>query len=763
VIRDPLNGIPFADNVIPAQRLSQTALRIQEQFYPLPNAGPADNYQRNFQGAGPGSRFKSQLEGRIDHQLSPKNSLFVRISWTRAGSHAYGGLITLGKNDQDRRSTMVAVNDNHVFSPTLINEFRFGIMRTQNPFSRLTNGPELIQKFGLEGITWNPKLDKGAPTFSFSNFSGISPGFQDPSERIHQVVDNITWTRNNHVIKTGLDLRWNRGTNFPGGTSFPLQQFGQFSFTGAFSRFDYTDFLLGLPQTAGRGVAAPLIHALNTDFALFVQDDWKITPKLTLNLGIRYEYNSPSHEKEDNLFNFDPAKGWLIVPSQAALGRVNPLFPSHLVPIVTAEQAGVPKSLWYTDLNNFVPRFGFAYRPFTDGRTVLRGGYGIYVDDFTSSLWRLGTGGPFISQESFTNSITNGVPLFQFPRAFPAGFGAIGAQSFSAINPKLRNPYIQQWNVTLEREVLGTGVRISYIGTSFRKLTWTQNINQPPPGPAPFNNNMRRFPALRDILVRDNGGSGIYNSLQIVGERKLKSGLSYQLGWAWSKNLTDDHGDSEGGYQPLNAYNRRLDRGNVTYTARHRVTGNLLYELPFGPGKSFLSSQRRLSQWLVGGWTMTAILAAQTGQYFNSTFSGFDVSNTNTTGSQRPDRIADGNLPASERTIYRWFDKNAFVVPGDTNGDGRPDINVGRFGNAGVNTLIGPNAFILHGGLYKQFTLTERFHATLEGTFTNVLNHPAYGLPSSDIRSAAAATIRSVSTIYSGGPRNGRLGLRLEF
>ncbi len=763
VIRDPLTGTPFTGNVIPPERLSQTALKIQEQFYPLPNFGPADSYQRNYRGVGPGSRFKSQAEGRVDHQLTVANSLFVRLSWTRAGSHAYGSLVTLGKNDQDRRSTMVAVNDNHVFSPTLINEFRFGIMRTENPFSRLTNGPELIQKFGLQGISWNPKLDKGAPSFSFSNFAGISPGFQDPSERIHQVVNNLTWTRDNHTIKAGMEIRWNRGTNFPGGTSFPLLQFGQFSFAGAFSRFDYADFLLGLPQTAGRANAAPLIHSINTDMSLFVQDDWKVTPKLTLNLGVRYEYNPPYHEKDDNYFNFDPASGRLIVPSEAALARVNPLFPSNLVPIVTAQQAGAPKALWNTDLNNFVPRFGFAYRPFTDGRTVVRGGYGIYIDDYTSSLWRLGTGGPFISQETFTNAITGGAPLFQFPRAFPAGFGAIGAQSFSAINPDLRSPYIQQWNFTVERQLLGMGIRTSYIGTSFRKLPWAQNINQPPPGPVAFTSNMRRFPALRDILVRDSGGSGHYHSLHVVGERKTKSGLSYQLGWAWAKNLTDDHGDSEGGYTPQNSYARRLDRGDVTYTSRHRVTGNMMYDLPFGPGKPFLSSTRRLSQLLVGGWVVSSILAAQTGQFFNPDFSGFDVSNTNTTGSQRPDRISDGNLPASQRSIAKWFDKTAFVVPGDISGDGRPDLAVGRFGNAGVNTLVGPAVFVLHGGLYKQFSLTERFRATLEGTFSNILNHPSYALPNTDIRSSSAATIRSISSAYSGGPRNGRLGLRLEF
>ncbi|MEK7409011.1 MAG: TonB-dependent receptor [Acidobacteriota bacterium] len=765
VVRDPLTGTPFANNAIPADRLSQTALKIQEHFYPLPNFGPADGILQNWRGTRAGSQYKTQAEGRVDHKLSNANSLFVRLSWNRTGANVWDyNLVTMPRRSQDRRSTAITVSDNHLFGPTLINEFRFGIMRTKNPAFNELDGPALIKQFGLQGITWNPKLDKGAPVFSFTNFQqiGATDIYQDPSERIHQVVNNLTWTRRNHAVKAGVDIRWNRGTNFPGGTSFPVLQFGQFSFTGTYSNYDYADFLLGIPQTAGRANAAPLIHSINTDLAFFVQDDWKISPKLTLNLGVRYEYNPPYHERDDNFFNFDPSAGKLILPSDAALGRVNPLFPSNLVPVVTASQAGAPRSLWYTDLNNIVPRFGFAYRPSTSNRTVIRGGYGIYIDDLTSSIWRLGTGGPFISQETFTNAITGGKPLFQFPNAFPPGFGAVAAQSFSAISPKLRNPYIQQWNLTLEREVLNTGIRVSYIGTNSRKLTWVENINQPRPSLQPFIVNMRRFPALRDIGLRENGGLHNYNSLHVVAERKFQGGLHYQLGWTWASMLTDCQSDSESGCTPQNAYDRSSEYGNVDYGNRQRITGTLLYELPFGSGKPFLANSRPVD-WLIGGWTLSSILVAQSGTYFSPSFNGFDVSNTNVTGTQRPDRAANGNLPSSQRTINRWFDNTAFLVPGDTNGDGRPDVNVGRFGNSAPNVLEGPGAFILDAGLHKQFRFTERIRATIEGTFTNVLNHPNYGLPNSNIRSTAVGTITGLYGRYGSGPRSGRLGLRIEW
>ncbi len=767
IIRDPLTGSPFPGNVIPSSQLSQTSLRVQDRFYPLPNFGPANSWQTNWRGTQPSSQYKTLLESRFDHKLSKANSMFLRISWNRAGINAWdSNLPTMPIRWQDRRATTLTLSDTHIFSPTVINEFRFGIMREHNATDHPgLDGPALVKEFGLQGIAWNPKLDKGDPVFNFDNFQqvGLTNLFQDPRERIHQVVNNVTWTKGKHVVKAGVEVRWNRGSNFPGGTSFPVLQFGQFSFAGAFSRFDYADFLLGLPQTASRANAAPLIHSVSTDMALFVQDDWKITPKLTLNLGVRYDYNPPYHEIDDNFFNFDPTTGRVIVPSEAALGRVNPLFPSNLVPVVTAAQAGVPKSLFYTDLNNLVPRLGFAYRPFTNLRTVIRGGFGIYIDDLTSSLWRLGTGGPFVSQETFTNTIANGVPAFRFPSAFPAGFGAIAVQSFNAIDPHLRNPYIQQWNLTLEREVRNMGIRVSYIGTYNRKLVWGQNVNQPIPGLQTFSNNLRRFPFLNNIVLRQNGGIQNYNSLHVVAERKLRRGVYYQFGWTWANSMTDDPSDGDGGAQPLNSYARNLDYGRVGYNPRHRIAGTLQYELPFGPGRPLLSNLNGVGRWLLSGWTVSTVLIAQTGQRFSPVFSGFDVSNTNTTGNQRPDRIANGNLPVSDRNINRWFNSAAFVVPGDTNSDGRPDVSVGRFGNSGPNILEGPGFLNLDAGLYKSFQISERFRAQLEGTFTNSLNHPNYGLPNTNLRSGSVGIITSLYTSYAGGPRSGQVGLRVVF
>jgi hypothetical protein len=164
-------------------------------------------------------------------------------------------------------------------------------------------------------------------------------------------------------------------------------------------------------------------------------------------------------------FNFEPATGRVVVPNEDSKRHINPLFPSNLAPIVTAQAAGLPETLFYSYRKNFMPRLGFAFRPFSDARTVIRGGYGMYTDQITDAAWNNIVGGPYISDETFTNSIVQGKPAFMFPRAFPAGFGSTGVQNFTANDPHLRPPVIQQWNFTIEREVWDMGVRVSYIGT----------------------------------------------------------------------------------------------------------------------------------------------------------------------------------------------------------------------------------------------------------------------------------------------------------
>ncbi len=757
-IKNPFTGVPFANNAIPQDMMNSVSVKAQDRFYPSPNYGSAESYVGNWRGNIPGAGFKHHKDTRIDHRLSAANSLFGRLTYARMGQNVSDSdLPAVGNRNQNRKSLAATVADTHIINPQTINEFRFGAVWNTNPYSIPIHGPTIVKELGLQGLSPTLPDVNGMPFFNITGLTAISTSepFGYVDERTYSVVDNVSWTRSAHNLKGGVEIRRNSGESYP---SNPNGSFGNFSFSGTFSGFSYADFLLGLPQTSSRLNPAPPAKLLNTDLSLFFQDDWKVSRKLTLNLGFRYDLNPPYHEAGDRLFNFDPNSGKIVVPSDKSLAAVNALFPVNLVPIVTASQAGVSPSLFSTDKNNVAPRFGFAYRPLATATFVIRGGYGIYSDPNTASLYNSGTGGPYISSESFTNSITGGVPLFQFPRGFPAGFGAIGSQSFNPISADIKNAYIQQWNLTVEREVLNMGVRVSYIGTASHQLVWQQNVNQPPPGTVKFDNNMRKFPSIRDVNNRVNGGNSIYHSMHVVAERKYLNGLYYQLGWTLAKSLTDVISEGETGSRPENSYNRAVERGQVPYMVRHRVVGQLLYTLPFGPGRPFLSGLTGVARAFAEGWTFSSALTTQTGTWFSPSFSGYDVSNTNTVGG-RPDRIASGILPAGERTIDRWFNASAFRVPGDVDGDGKPDVPVGRFGNAGVNILDGPGSFILNAGIHKEITLRERTRVILQFTTTNTPNYVNYGLPSTNISSpAAVAKIRSA-----GAARTGQLAARIEF
>ena len=729
---------------------------MQDRFFPLPNFGDVNTFAPgNWRGAIRGTGFKHQHDLRIDHKLTAANSVFGRMSYGYMGQNvADSDLITEGNRVQNRKAAAVTLADTHIISPNLINEFRYGMVWNTNPFDMQADGPALIKEFGIQGLT--PENVHTVPFFAITGFYGVTN--ENPwgwvNERAHAFVDNISWIRQNHTFKGGIEIRRNMGAQYP---LSPRNTLGNWSFNGAYSGYSYADFLLGIPQTASRGAVAGIAELVNTDFSAFFQDDWKITRKLTLNLGVRYDLNPPYHETSGRFFQFDPATGKVIVP-QAGLSAVNKVFPSNIIPVVSAKDAGMPEKLFNTDKNNFAPRVGFSYRPLATSNFVVRGGYGIFFDPNTASLYSAATAGPFVSNESFTNSITNGVPLFMFPQGFPSATGAPGTQSFSPIDQNLRIGYIQQWNLTVEREVLRMGVRVSYIGTTSHQLTWGQNLNQPRAGLVPFSNSLRRFPNIQNVNYLVNGGNSAYNSLHVVAERKTSNGLYYQLGWTWAKNLTDVAGEGDTGSVPQDSYFRGGDRGNVAYMARHRLVGQLLYTLPFGPGRPYLSSLRGVGRILASGWTLSSALSAQTGTWFNPTFAGFDVSNTNTVGG-RPDRIASGALPTGERTIYHWFDPTAFVVPGDVTGDFRPDVAVGRFGNSGVAILDGPGQFILNAGIHKDIALYERARLLLQFTATNVLNHVNYNNPATAISSPS--TVGRISS--AGAARTGQVAVRIEF
>jgi hypothetical protein len=750
VVREPLTGQPFEGNVIPPGRISPVSRRIQDKFYLPPNFGSPDQLDQNLRAAITEAPKWDHFDIRVDHKISDSNSAYARFSWRKLPQNGpTGELPNMGNIEQLRQFHNTSFVDTHMISPTTINEFRAGYSWHENPRWGPENGLAIVRDLGITGLTTTRDV-RGVPNFNITGFTSISVSdFNRPQEMTYDLIDNVTLVRGKHTLKVGFNLKKNQTSREP----VPIRVFGRYDFTGAFSGYSYADFLLGLPQTTQRYNARGRTYGRNTVLAGYLQDDYKIHARLTLNLGLRYEWMTPFADRYDRMFNFDPATGNLVVPTSTVLERdITPNYPSS-IKIVTAQEAGFPqRGLREIDGNNFDPRVGLAWRPFGHGRTAVRAGFGVYRNNLSSSVFESAVQGPFVSNETFTNRIVSGAPLFQFPQPFLA-VGSLGSQDISAIDRNLFNPYTMQWNLTVEQEYASIGFRASYIGTRSVNLLYRRNVNQPLPSTVPFSNDRRPYPQFRDIIMVSNGAASRFHALQLEAERKFSQGVYFQVGWNWGKQLA--HGTGQPGDEgPViqNAYDRDADWGDASLY-RHRFTSNYIWELPFGRGRKWLNDWRGVPAHVVGGWQLAGITILNTGLRLTPTYTGRDSSNTNNVGG-RPDRISDGNLPKDQRTIHRWFDASAFAVP---------PVNAGRFGNSGIGVLTGPGSVIWNLAATKTLRFKEQGRVEFSLSATNVLNRPNFGNPNVNI--SAPNSVGRITSLQGrdAGPRTLMVGTRLDF
>ena len=406
---------------------------------------------------------------------------------------------------------------------------------------------------------------------------------------------------------------------------------------------------------------------------------------------------------------------------------------------------------------NIDPRFGFAWRTGLSN-LVVRGGYGIFHNSEAQRVFQAMTAGPFVATETFDNGISAGAPLFAWPQAFPSGGSArpLGIQDLNATAVNFRNSYVQQWNLTLEKQLGANGLRLSYIASSAIRLPFRRNINQPRASTTPFNQNLRPYPVVRNIIFADSGGTQSYESFQAEFTRRLNTGIALDSNYTWSKNLTDVRETNVLGDIILDAYNRRAERGNAEFSPRHRWVTNVMWELPVGTGRRYLTNANGFVQATLGGWTLNNFVIIGSGEWNSPTYSsGSDSSNTNVTAG-RPDRICDGKT--SNPTTDAWFNTSCFVAP---------PKGIGRFGNSSNGIVAGPSQSGWGLRVFKYFSLTERLKLRWDTQFDNVLNHFVFGNPNVNVSSSSVGRI-------SGGPGNNlpgvlsgsrqiRGGLKLQF
>ena len=416
---------------------------------------------------------------------------------------------------------------------------------------------------GIQGIE-NPGNDPGISSMPQFTFGGAIPiaastgrNRQYTAQNTYQIIDNLSWFKGRHTLKFGVDIRRLQVNN----DNSPLNVRGQYAFDDRLSGLAYANFLLGWPSSAARGIARPAAYPRSTYSGFYIQDDFKLHPRVTLNYGVRYEYQTPWVEKFDRIFTFDPTTGSMVTAGSTIPTDLVPSVAATL-PIITATQAGLPeRSLMYNDSNNWNPRIGIAFRPLGDTTTVVRAGYGLYTQFWPGLLALNATGGPWQSTESFIIENPN-TPIIQFPSPFDTTSSFSGVQTISGLSPRFPNERTHQWNASIGRQILGIALDVGYVGTRALNIPYTEDLNLLRPSTQPFSAARRPYPRFNQTNYVQTGGSSTYHGLMVQADRRMAGGLWFNVNYTLAKAITDvDLRSYATGFQQ-NQYQRYLERAD---------------------------------------------------------------------------------------------------------------------------------------------------------------------------------------------------------
>ena len=777
VIKDG-SGNVFPNNQIPPSEISPTALAALKYLFPLPNIGApnaiANNYAVNF----PTPISSNQEDLRFDQNISQRQTLFFRATYKNkdiTNAPSSSGTILAGGLHQPEVDYAFTVAYNFVLRPTMVNELRLGVSGTTVTTSDSLSAQQITQEIGIP--LPQPPIGNITPNFAITGFQPTTSTASNINiGKTQQVIDNFTWTRGTHTFKFGGDIR-KFGAYLSHG--FAAQEAGEYTFNGSVTNSiignPYAAFLLGVPDktqvaVTDLGLASNDENMYAHGFAAFAQDDWKITPRLTLNYGIRYEYHPAFNDHLHNTGVFLP-NVYSVINGVAVHGEVaipdagyylkSTLFAQSIAPtpVVTATQAGLPDNLHYADKLEFAPRVGFAYRVTGDGKTVIRAGYGKYIEEELATLAVAAGAVPESDVGTFTNTIINGIPTLKLSSPFPANLAQPGTQTFGS-NAAIHysDPYVQEWNFTIERDLgFSTGLRVSYDGNHGSNLGYAANIAQIPANTIGYAAakaaGASPYPLWNSLNTDMQGARSNYNALTIEAKKRMASGLQFSGSYSFTKNLSDGQGynptafASEAGGQVTDINNINLDYGNVSFTHRNRFLATFLYDLPFGKQRTFLSSANRMLDAVVGGWELSGYYLIQTGPFMTVVCSSADPEGDGfptVTGAGRCDRNAGVSTVPANQSIYDWINTAAYAVPPN---------NVGRGPTSPVGSAVGPGTNSLSMSLFKAFTVRENAHFQIGIAAANLLNHPNYAVPNLTFGTAAFGTITNVQSQENGGPR----------
>jgi hypothetical protein len=716
----------FPNDIVPASRFDPIAAKLVA-LYPLPQTSAlANNYVAN-----PVKQSTTDRgDVRIDHQISANQTLFGRYSGDSSRlfipdtfNTQIGGNENSFAGPDDVLGQNMVVGYNRVMSPTVVAEYRLGFTKYKM-FLLPTTLTDPVWST-IPGRETSDPFQPSAPIISPSGYAGLGNARSDPLIRREHMFENIgdvTWQHGSHNFKFGFDIRKREisETASPPGQS----AFGRFNFDSSFTNNPAStagtgqviaSMLLGDPASTVRDLFIPgTAHVFTNEYNMYARDVWRIGAKLTLNLGLHYEINTPFTESNNYWVNFDPVTATLLLAGKNASSTAN----------------------IQTDHHAIGPRVGFAYQ--VSNKTVVRGGYGMFYDP-------QGNQGTNIRQErQFPYDLIYSLsPGSLFPgNTVSQGFftlasiGPINVNSpfgsLKAVAPDYRNAAIYQFNWGVQRQLTSsTVVTLTYVGTLGRHLTWSLPLDQPSPGPGTIQTRRpyyAQFPSVTGISYLESAGNSEFESLQTVFEKRFSHGLYLNANWVWSHSM--DNAPYDGGVDgpiPQDPTNRRKDWASSNNDARNRLNVYGTYELPFGPGKRFGNNTSAFNKYVVGGWQIDAIALMQSGQPFTVTTASAPT-NTGTAG--RADVVPGASQYPATRSVSQWFIPAAFTTPVAYN-----------WGNAGRNILNGPPAANFDFTAEKKFLFTEARQVWFRAEFFNAPNHPQFGMPAAIIGGTGVGTI----------------------
>jgi hypothetical protein len=672
-----------------AQRATVTDPVIRKLLDLIP--APNDATGARFVGSAPRARTLNQFSARIDQNFGTHDFLFGTFISNRDERTEP----TLQNNNLpgfgDRRPAkryMLAVGETHIFAPTLTNEFRAGLNRVRIDF--VQDMKAAPQDYGIASPSRVFPQINVPGSFEFGGISGFPQGRGDTTM---QYSDTVSWLRGRHSIKFGTEVRRFRNNNFNYGTG-GLITFGTLA-----------GFLAGTP-TQAQETAQEVTPALRvTAVDSFAQDDVKLSARLTLNLGLRWEYNGVPHEIHDRLSIYDFSQNKLVREGTNGAEAYDRQF------------------------TNFGPRVGFAFDPTGNHKTVVRAGAGLYYDQpVTNIVTGMGSNPPFSSSVNNTSNISIANPF-----AAPPGTGS----AINAADPNLKSGRVLSYNFNIQQEVLGTVVQAAYVGSQGRHLRIIGDYNQGIGG-------VRPIPGFSSITMSESAASSNYNGMWLSAEKRLSKGLTFTTSYTFSKSIdTNSVGSSNPQVQDFR--NLDAERGLSDFDARHRFVFSGVYLLP-------LHAQGGVAKRLVQGWSIAPIFSAQTGNPFSPI-----IPVTDTRGSlepfNRPIRIPDQPLYVANPSPAQWVNRAAFLAQST------------GFGNTGRNVLTAPGMFDLDFSVAKNTAITEKIGLQFRAEVFNIMNHPNFGQPVYQVTSAQFGQILATRAVRGdvSSSRQIQLGAKLIF